>query len=340
MIDYEHGGDIAITPDLKDAFVQLLKEKKVELNFTYGHWGGLAREIETEQAEEQGGERGYELVLTAETIYSEASVESLIQVLRVANGTAADEAGANGKEGKVQVGLEDSMENLGVQDAQQGKDGKLALNDGERVILVAAKVRSYSTPSISHPHERLGGRSTAKRRRSPEPGSCTGPLLWRRWWPARFHPPNRGFAGLGSKRKRVGQGRGPECGPHRLVMHTAHFQFYDRTAYPVQCPTSQPPPQQKSHRTQSSCKAEIQPPRSLVLCSRQIMILFIVRHGIPLPLAMRIDRLVKVVCRRVQCQSDDGNDQENSIALAISWRVTALVDVGPDQCAPLSSHVV
>ena len=170
VIDYEHGGDIAITSELKAAFVQLLKEKRVELRFTYGHWAGLARDIGTEQAEENGGRRGYELVLTAETIYSEASVESLIRVLRSANGSAANGAGARGKEGKVQIGLEDSMENLGVQDAQQGKDGKLALNDGERVILVAAKVRAYASPSGSHPHERLCGRSTAKGRRSPESG--------------------------------------------------------------------------------------------------------------------------------------------------------------------------
>jgi protein-histidine N-methyltransferase len=129
VIDYEHGGDIIITPELKAAFMALLHEKRVDLRFTYGHWAGLAKEIEQD--------KGYELVMTAETIYSEASVDSLIRVLRAAN------VGEKQQQGQVKVGLEDGMQNMGVDDQKQGKEGRLTLKDGEGVILVAAKVRDH-----------------------------------------------------------------------------------------------------------------------------------------------------------------------------------------------------
>jgi hypothetical protein len=89
----------------------------------------LAKEIEQD--------KGYELVMTAETIYSEASVDSLIRVLRAAN------VGEKQQQGQVKVGLEDGMQNMGVDDQKQGKEGRLTLKDGEGVILVAAKVRDH-----------------------------------------------------------------------------------------------------------------------------------------------------------------------------------------------------
>ena len=147
----------------------LLKERNVQLRFTYGHWAGLAGDIKED--------KGHELVLTAETIYSEASVDSLVQVLQAAYVTDRRDSQ------EVQVGLEDSMQSLGVHDAQQGKEGKLKLGNGG-VILVAAKVCLCGTVTIPVSYGVLDiGHGSS---------SYSGALLWRRRWLARFHPAHRG----------------------------------------------------------------------------------------------------------------------------------------------------
>ncbi|KAL7419894.1 hypothetical protein Q5752_005810 [Cryptotrichosporon argae] len=76
--DAEAAGSLTLTPQLKDAFVVLLRERNVVLRFTYGDWSGLAGRLREEEGD------GYGVVLTAETIYQESSVDALVDVLRAA----------------------------------------------------------------------------------------------------------------------------------------------------------------------------------------------------------------------------------------------------------------
>lgn len=114
---------------MKDHFKALLVQRGIELRFTYGHWGGMARDLHA-KAEK------YDLVLTSETIYSEESVDDLLAVLRAANG-------GKGKEGarpveKVEVGLEESLGELKLGNWRKG-----SLKEHDGVVLVAAKVSRF-----------------------------------------------------------------------------------------------------------------------------------------------------------------------------------------------------
>jgi protein-histidine N-methyltransferase len=68
-------GHLEITDDVKQSFKSLLAQKGIELEFSHGDWAGLSKSITT-----------YDLVLTAETIYSEESVDDLISVLKASGG--------------------------------------------------------------------------------------------------------------------------------------------------------------------------------------------------------------------------------------------------------------
>lgn len=134
--DLEQPGDLSITPSLKTAFKALLEEKGVELTFSYGNWTGLARDL-------KDAEEGYGLVMTAETIYAEDSVDSLIDVLRAPS--SRPKGVGSGKE---EVVLEEGMEKLYVRDEW----AKRPLREGEEgVVLVAAKVSPYcqDSPKVS-----------------------------------------------------------------------------------------------------------------------------------------------------------------------------------------------
>ena len=126
---------MSLTTEVKNAFKKLLEGQGVVLEFTYGHWGGLAEDLKS------GG--GYDLVLTAETIYAEESVDDLIAVLHSASTTQSD-TGNSGSESK-QVGLEDTFGAMSVR-----YDWIRDIGQGERVVLVAAKVSH--TFSIPFPH--------------------------------------------------------------------------------------------------------------------------------------------------------------------------------------------
>lgn len=124
--DLYQPGDLNITFRLKEAFRDLLNEREVELRFTYGHWAGLASDLQKEDS-------GYGLVMTAETIYAEASVDTLLEVLRSASSRSKKE-----KKMGEEVELE---ERLKVRDDW----AKLPLRVGkEGVVLVAAKVFPWS----------------------------------------------------------------------------------------------------------------------------------------------------------------------------------------------------
>ncbi|KGB75401.1 hypothetical protein CNBG_1239 [Cryptococcus deuterogattii R265] len=122
--DLEEPGNLNLNEDLVDAFKKLLKERGIELKFTYGHWEGLSKELKEEKD-------GYGLVLAAETIYSQDSTPTLIDVLR----EAVRQSGP--QEHKADVELESSLEDLSVKDDW----AKQPLSEISRgLVLVAAKV--------------------------------------------------------------------------------------------------------------------------------------------------------------------------------------------------------
>ncbi|RSH94301.1 hypothetical protein EHS25_004104 [Saitozyma podzolica] len=151
--DLDIPGEIYVSDRVKGAWRELLEQRGVTLRFTYGHWGGLARDLQggegqLRSAKEgiaggegegvgQGGMGEYGLVMTAETIYAEESVTDLIGVLRSA--TARSGGGSSGETRTLkreEVALEDSLGDLSVGDEWAWTP----LRDGEPVILVAAKV--------------------------------------------------------------------------------------------------------------------------------------------------------------------------------------------------------
>lgn len=119
-------GTLNITPQVKDAFKSLLDHQEIELKFTYGHWSGLADELK-----DVNGDEKYDLVLTAETIYSEDSVEDLMAVLK--NASRVGERRVK----KVEVGIADELEDLQVKDK---RDETSLADNSDTVVLVAAKV--------------------------------------------------------------------------------------------------------------------------------------------------------------------------------------------------------
>lgn len=122
--DLEEPGNLSLNKDLVEAFQKLLKERGIELIFTYGHWEGLSKKLKEEKD-------GYGLVLTAETIYSQDSTPALIDVLREAVGKSGP------IEHKADVELESSLEDLRVKD-DWTKRPLREISSG--LALVAAKV--------------------------------------------------------------------------------------------------------------------------------------------------------------------------------------------------------
>ncbi|WVW79889.1 hypothetical protein I302_101859 [Kwoniella bestiolae CBS 10118] len=127
--DLENPGNLVLSPQLVEGFKELLQQRNIELKFSYGHWAGLARDLQKE------GEEGYGLVLTAETIYAEASNASLLDVLRQAirrtNGNSGE------KVQKEEIRLEDSLGHLKVDDEWKVKGLR---EQGDGFVLVAAKI--------------------------------------------------------------------------------------------------------------------------------------------------------------------------------------------------------
>ena len=132
--DLNEAGELSITPELVHGFTALLAEKGVELRFTYGDWSGLAETLKDQEP--------YDLVLTAETIYSQDSVGSLVRILKTVSkrrSVAEKKTGqASDGEGHVEVELEQSLEDLRL--VEKWDDKPLPSQD-DTVILVGAKVR-------------------------------------------------------------------------------------------------------------------------------------------------------------------------------------------------------
>ncbi|WWC99044.1 hypothetical protein V866_005938 [Kwoniella sp. B9012] len=129
--DLENPGNLVLSPQLVEGFRKLLEERNIELKFTYGHWSGFAGDLQKE------GEEGYGLVLTAETIYAEDSNASLLSVLKNAIKRTKALGGGENIIHKEEVRLEDSLDNLKVDDGWKN----IALKEqGDGFILVAAKI--------------------------------------------------------------------------------------------------------------------------------------------------------------------------------------------------------
>lgn len=135
-------GELDVTPQVKEAFKDLLRLKGVELEFRYGAWKGLAEEIKQEQRGRWG------LVMSAETIYARESVGDLVDVLRGAtageskSGAVKEESEGRKAEGEaeVEIGLEESLAGMDVRDNWD----KRPLREGGSVVLIAAKVSLFS----------------------------------------------------------------------------------------------------------------------------------------------------------------------------------------------------
>ncbi len=169
--DWNEPGNLDLTPKLLDAFKSLLQTAGVTLNFTSGDWSGFAQFLEEDdgnssakildgQSSSNGsgfetGDRavsgsrrkGGKLVMTAETIYSEDSVDSLLDVLK-ASFTSASASSAKRSSGTARTATEKAAENGltgGLQDLEIKEKNHLwssvPLRESEEtVILVAAKV--------------------------------------------------------------------------------------------------------------------------------------------------------------------------------------------------------
>ena len=126
--DLTRPGDLNVTPAFKKSFKKMLEEKSVDLTFSYGHWSGFARNLR-----EEGGDYG--LVMTAETIYANGSVEPLIDVLRAAICRKKKE-----HVGRGEIGLEERIGKLDMADGW----AKTPLREvQEGMTMVAAKVSCW-----------------------------------------------------------------------------------------------------------------------------------------------------------------------------------------------------
>lgn len=141
--DLEGPGSLAITDLVKRAFKDLLERHKIELKFTYGDWSGLAEELSAAGRGPNGdGEstNEYDLVLTSETIYSEDSVDALLDVLR-----AASRRSERKTEVVQDTEIEEQLGGLAVR--EKWDSGSLA-NTKETAVLVGAKVSDASAASL------------------------------------------------------------------------------------------------------------------------------------------------------------------------------------------------
>ncbi|KAG7566847.1 hypothetical protein FFLO_01348 [Filobasidium floriforme] len=71
----QESDDLDLSPQIVETFKSRLAEHKIELEFSYGPWQGLAEHLRQSTQKQ-------DIILTAETIYRDDSVSSLLDVLR------------------------------------------------------------------------------------------------------------------------------------------------------------------------------------------------------------------------------------------------------------------
>ncbi len=113
---------LELTDEVLEEFMSILKEKKIELKFSFGDWEGFGEELASEKD-------GFDLILTAETIYRQESVNSLIRALK--NGIRRVEKGLDPKTKTTTKEVDEEMSSLAL---RGGPVWELPLT------LVAAKV--------------------------------------------------------------------------------------------------------------------------------------------------------------------------------------------------------
>lgn len=119
--------NLELTEEIVQGFKNRLRDANIKLSFSYGDWSGFAQTLQG--VAEEAEKAGYDLVLTAETIYRLDSVPSLIQVLKRSPKPEQKEIRGEARGGDVTSALD----NLTLQKPWEANDV---------VILVAAKVGS------------------------------------------------------------------------------------------------------------------------------------------------------------------------------------------------------
>jgi len=117
--------DLDISPEIIEIFKTRLQEHKIRFEFSYGPWEGLAARLQRDNIQ-------HDLILTAETIYREDSVTSLLDVLR---------------HGSTSHGPAPTSEIRDLNDLDK-LDLSVKWPENETVILVAAKVST--TQKLCH----------------------------------------------------------------------------------------------------------------------------------------------------------------------------------------------
>lgn len=85
-------GELEVTPEFLEEFEALLERENVELRFFEGDWRGMDETVRRERKAGQEGAKGYDLVLTSETVYSVPSLEPLLNLLEAASEESAEDA--------------------------------------------------------------------------------------------------------------------------------------------------------------------------------------------------------------------------------------------------------
>lgn len=75
-------GELDVTPEFLESFETLLEHEGIELEFSEGDWSGMKEKI-----------KGFDIVLTSETVYSLPSLPSLLDLLEAAAATVGSEEG-------------------------------------------------------------------------------------------------------------------------------------------------------------------------------------------------------------------------------------------------------
>ena len=82
--DATQPGELQVTDALKDAFLSSLAESKTRLLFSAGSWGSFRPALSVP--------RGFDLILTSETIYQSTSLGDLLEVITHASRKGSDTA--------------------------------------------------------------------------------------------------------------------------------------------------------------------------------------------------------------------------------------------------------
>ncbi|GAA6006446.1 hypothetical protein JCM11491_004963 [Sporobolomyces phaffii] len=101
-LQFKGPGELDVTPELLEAFEALLAHEGIVLEFSEGDWSGMTAALSSSsssesESESSSRERGFDIVLTSETVYSLPSLPALLDVLQAAATAAPREAEDRGE---------------------------------------------------------------------------------------------------------------------------------------------------------------------------------------------------------------------------------------------------